>query len=151
MLVDPGSDFFADFIIENGNRAVPYNLLPPLYGSENSALQSKIIAGHGTNCTWGVNGSPNTRNFTMSETAMTPTSVASLRSWYATEGIVGQDDTATLGGVLYHVSKHETDVLVHGRVWIAVTERNALAWGIAIPAAVQTLYDNQPWIFTGGY
>lgn len=150
MLTDP-STYFDVFAAANGDTAVSYNTLPAHYGSDDSLLQSKIIAWQGTNCTWGLSHSPATRNFTISETALTPSNAASLRAIYASRGIVGTDDEPTLGGVLYIVNKHECDLLIHGRVWVAITDRNTSVEGYTMQTASYTLYDLEPWIFTGGF
>ena len=150
MLTNP-SDYFSLFASVNGDTAVPYNTIPTHYGSDDTILQSKIIVWGGTNCTWGLSHSPATNNFTISETAMTPSNAASLRAIYASKGIVGVDHEPTLGGVTYVVSKHEWDLLIHGRVWVAITDRNTSIEGYTMQTASSTLYDLEPWIFTGGF
>ncbi len=150
MLTDP-STYFDDFAAANGDTAVAYNTPPTHYGSDDALLQSKIVAWHGTNCTWGLSHSSAIKNFTISETALTPTNAANLRAVYASEGIVGVDEEPTLGGVRYVVNKHELDLLIHGRVWVAITDRNTSIEGYTMQAASYTLYDLEPWIFTGGF
>jgi hypothetical protein len=117
----------------------------PLYGSDRAELAAKIAAWGSTTCTWGLAHSP-WRTFTISAVALTPSKALNLRNWYFTHGIVGVDREATLGGVAYTVSPTEYDVVMHGRVWISITERKTSVEGYTMQAATRTIAALNPWL-----
>ena len=137
------------FVSVNHDTATPYSPTPRLFGSDFPVLKNMQRVWGGTTCSWRLTHGKTTQNFTISEVAMTPSRDALLRRWYSLHGIVGVDREPTLGGVAYQVSPHELDVLMHGRVWIAITERNTSVEGYTMQAATSTIIALNPSIVVG--
>jgi hypothetical protein len=128
---------------------VPYNPTPRLFGSDFPVLKAILRLGGATTCSWSLAHGKTTQNFTISELHVDYRTDAVLRAWYARHGIVGRDAEATMGGVLYEVSPNELDVLMHGRVWITITQRNTSVEGFTMQAATHTIANLNPWILSG--
>jgi hypothetical protein len=141
--------YWSNFASINGDTAVRDNPTPVLYGSDFPVLKALLRATKATTCTWRLEHGKPTQNFTISIAHVGSATDRILRRWYASRGIIGVDREATLGGVVYQVSAHELDVLMHGRVWIAITERNTSVEGFTMQAATSTIASLNPWILVG--
>lgn len=133
----------------NGDTAVPYNPTPRLLGSDFPVLKAILQRGGATTCTWTLAHGKTSQNFTISELHVGYVTDAIIRRWYANHGIVGRDAEPTLGGVVYQVSPNELDVLMHGRVWITITQRNTSVEAYTMQAATRTIAVLNPWILHG--
>ena len=141
--------YWDTFSLVNGDTAVLTTPTPRLFGSDLPVPKTMLRVWGATTCTWTLEHGKTTQNFTISELHMNRFSDAILRRWYANHGIVGVDREATLGGVAYEVSPHQFDVLMHGRVWISITERNTSVEGYTMQAATTTIGALNPWILSG--
>ena len=142
-------DFWGDFATANHDTAVLATPTPRLFGSDFPMLKTMLRVWGATTCTWKLEHGKATENFTISEVHMNSYSDAILRRWYANHGVVGVDRDPVFGGVAYEVSPHELDVLMHGRVWIAITERNTSVEGYTMQAATSTIIALNPSIVVG--
>ncbi len=138
-----------DFAAENGQPAVAYRPVPRLYGSDNPTLKRFLRAWDATTCSWHLAKAGTSRNFTISEVHMNSYSDRILRAYFRSHGVAGVDEDVTLSGIVYRPTPYELDVLMHGRVWISITERGTQVEGYTMQAATATIDDLDTWILSG--
>jgi len=144
-----GADWAAAFSAINGHAAVAFTPARPLYGSDKPVLKAFLRSWGATNCSWHLADSGVNRNFTVSMVHMNSYSDRLLRRWMANHGITGDDNDAVIGGTGYQVNEHERCVLIHGRVWVTIVERDTSVFGYTLQSAVEDVAVLNPWIYSG--
>lgn len=147
MLTDPS--WAAAFSGINGHAAVAFAPARPLYGSDKPVLKAFLHSWGATNCSWHLADSGVNRYFTISEVHMNSYSDRLLRRWMANHDITGVDDDVLIGGTGYQVNEHERSVLIHGRVWVTIVERDTSVFGYTLQSAVDDVAALDPWIYNG--
>ena len=73
-----------------------------------------------------------------------------LRRWMANQRHhAGLIDDVLIGGTGYQVNEHERCVLIHGRVWVTIVERDTSVFGYTLQSAVEDVAALDPWIYNG--